>query len=170
MKNLVKPTLGAFVSLFFPKLCSGFMNPIYRAKKIICFDCQLSLPKTDHPWDHYNLIWERINERLSIVSFASRLSWEYCVILCAQQMGMNEFGKYFLFFLTVVSFTQCARKSAPTGGLKDTLPPVMINAFPKMNTVFFDKKKITIFFRRVYQTERSFQTVDHFSSFGTRSI
>ncbi len=59
---------------------------------------------------------------------------------------MNEFGKYFLFFLTVVSFTQCARKSAPTGGLKDTLPPVMINAFPKMNTVFFDKKKITITF------------------------
>ena len=59
---------------------------------------------------------------------------------------MNKFGKYFLFFLTVVSFTQCARKSAPTGGLKDTLPPVMINAFPKMNTVFFDKEKITITF------------------------
>ena len=59
---------------------------------------------------------------------------------------MKKFGKYFLFFLTVVSFTQCARKSAPTGGLKDTLPPVMINAFPKMNTVFFDKEKITITF------------------------
>ena len=61
-------------------------------------------------------------------------------------MGMNKFVKYFLFFLTVVSFTQCARKSIPTGGLKDTLPPVMINAFPKMNTVFFDKEKITITF------------------------
>ena len=59
---------------------------------------------------------------------------------------MKKFGKYFLFFLTVVYFTQCARKSVPTGGLKDTLPPVMINAFPKMNTVFFDKEKITITF------------------------
>lgn len=59
---------------------------------------------------------------------------------------MNKFGKFFLFFLTVVSFTQCARKSSPTGGLKDTLPPVMINAFPKMNMVFFDKEKITITF------------------------
>ena len=51
-----------------------------------------------------------------------------------------------MFFLIVVSLTQCARKSAPTGGLKDTLPPVMINASPKMNTVFFDKEKITITF------------------------
>lgn len=59
---------------------------------------------------------------------------------------MNKSGKYFLFFLTVVSITQCARKSTPTGGLKDTLPPVMINASPKMNTVFFDKEKITITF------------------------
>ena len=49
-------------------------------------------------------------------------------------------------FLIVVSLTQCARKSVPTGGLKDTLPPIMINASPKMNTVFFDKEKIIITF------------------------
>ena len=61
-------------------------------------------------------------------------------------MGMNKLGKYFLFFLTLVFFIQCARKSTPTGGLKDTLPPIMINASPKMNTVFFDKEKITITF------------------------
>ena len=46
----------------------------------------------------------------------------------------------------MVSLTQCARKSIPTGGLKDTLPPIMINASPKMNTVFFDKEKIIITF------------------------
>ena len=46
----------------------------------------------------------------------------------------------------MVSQTQCARKSIPTGGLKDTLPPIMINASPKMNTVFFDKEKIIITF------------------------
>lgn len=59
---------------------------------------------------------------------------------------MNKSGQYFLFFLIAVCFTQCARKSSPTGGLKDTLPPVMVNASPKMNTVFFDKEKITITF------------------------
>ncbi len=61
-------------------------------------------------------------------------------------MGMNKFWKYFLLFLIVVSIIQCAKKSRPTGGLKDTLPPTMINASPKMNTVFFDKEKITITF------------------------
>ncbi len=61
-------------------------------------------------------------------------------------MGMNKSGKYFLSFLIMVSLTQCARKSTPTGGLKDTLPPIMINASPKMNTVFFDKEKIIITF------------------------
>ena len=59
---------------------------------------------------------------------------------------MNKSGKYFLSFMIVVSLTQCARKSIPTGGLKDTLPPIMINASPKMNTVFFDKEKIIITF------------------------
>lgn len=59
---------------------------------------------------------------------------------------MRKLGKYFFLFLTVISTHQCARKSTPTGGLKDTLPPVMINASPKMNTVFFDKEKITITF------------------------
>ncbi len=59
---------------------------------------------------------------------------------------MNKIGKYFLLFLMVVSNTQCARKSTPTGGLKDTLAPVMLNASPKMNTIFFDKDKITITF------------------------
>ena len=61
-------------------------------------------------------------------------------------MGMNKSGKYFLSFLIMVSLTQCARKSIPTGGLKDTLPPIMIYASPKMNTVFFDKEKIIITF------------------------
>ena len=59
---------------------------------------------------------------------------------------MNKSGKYFLSFLIMVSLTQCARKSTPTGGLKDTLPPIMINASPKMNTVFFDREKIIITF------------------------
>ena len=71
---------------------------------------------------------------------------EIIVLFCQQEMGMNKFWKYFLLFLIVVSIIKCAKKSTPTGGLKDTLPPLMINASPKMNTVFFDKEKITITF------------------------
>ena len=59
---------------------------------------------------------------------------------------MKKSLKYFLSFLIMALLTQCARKSIPTGGLKDTLPPIMINASPKMNTVFFDKEKIIITF------------------------
>ena len=60
------PTLGAFVSLFFPKICLGLMKPFYWTEKIVYFDCQLYLPKTDHPWDYFNLLWERINECLKV--------------------------------------------------------------------------------------------------------
>ena len=59
---------------------------------------------------------------------------------------MNMFRNYFLISLVLISLIQCARRSLPTGGLKDTLPPVMLNSSPKMNTVFFDKEKITITF------------------------
>ena len=48
--------------------------------------------------------------------------------------------------MVIISSVQCARRSLPTGGVKDTLPPLMVNASPKMNTVFFDKEKITITF------------------------
>jgi len=59
---------------------------------------------------------------------------------------MNKFGIYFLISFVLVSSFQCARRSLPTGGFKDTLPPNIVNTSPKMNTVFFDKEKITITF------------------------
>ena len=33
---------------------------------------------------------------------------------------------------------QCAKRATPTGGPRDSLPPIMVNASPKMNTTFFD--------------------------------
>ena len=66
MKNLLKPTLRAFVSLFFPKPCPGCRSPLFVTEKALCFDCQLSLPQTDHPWDHHNLLWEKINIWLKV--------------------------------------------------------------------------------------------------------
>ena len=59
---------------------------------------------------------------------------------------MNRFGIYFLISFVLVSSFQCARRSLPTGGFNDTLPPNIVNTSPKMNTVFFDKEKITITF------------------------
>ena len=66
MKNLVLPSFRAFVSLFFPKLCPACMNPLCGAEKVICFDCQLSLPQTDHPWVHHNTLWKKMNDHLRV--------------------------------------------------------------------------------------------------------
>ena len=60
------PSVGAFVSLFFPKLCPACMNPLCGAEKVICFDCQLSLPQTDHPWDIRNTLWEKMNDFVKV--------------------------------------------------------------------------------------------------------
>jgi hypothetical protein len=56
MKNLVKPALAAFVSFFFTKLCQGCMNPLFGKEKVICFDCQMSPPQTDHLLDIENIL------------------------------------------------------------------------------------------------------------------
>ena len=50
------------------------------------------------------------------------------------------FGSLFL------STNGCAKRASPTGGPKDSLPPVLINASPKLNTTFFDKEEITLTF------------------------
>jgi len=41
---------------------------------------------------------------------------------------------------------QCAKPGSPTGGPKDSIPPRLINASPKMKTVNFDKNEIRLTF------------------------
>ena len=41
---------------------------------------------------------------------------------------------------------QCAKRSTPNGGPKDSIPPVLVNANPKLNTIFFDKEEIELTF------------------------
>ena len=48
----------------------------------------------------------------------------------------------FLFFSTI----NCAKRASPTGGPKDTIPPVLISASPKLNTTFFDKDEVKFIF------------------------
>jgi len=47
-----------------------------------------------------------------------------------------------LFLLTV----NCAKRASPTGGPRDSIPPRLINASPKLNTTFFDKEGFTLTF------------------------
>ena len=51
----------------------------------------------------------------------------------------------FLLFFGLLFFS-CAKRGSPTGGYKDTIPPLMVNASPKNKTTFFKSKKITITF------------------------
>ncbi|MDG2372001.1 MAG: Ig-like domain-containing protein [Flavobacteriaceae bacterium] len=52
----------------------------------------------------------------------------------------------FFFLLFIFLISSCAKRGTPTGGYKDTIPPVMVNASPKNRTTFFNSEKITITF------------------------
>ena len=49
-----------------------------------------------------------------------------------------------LFFLAV--FHSCARRGSPTGGPKDSIPPVLVKSIPQQETVNFKENKIKIYF------------------------
>ena len=53
-----------------------------------------------------------------------------------------------LVFCLLFIFLQnrCAKRGVPSGGEKDTIPPVMIKASPKQKSIFFDKELITLNF------------------------
>lgn len=46
----------------------------------------------------------------------------------------------------LLTTVQCAKRASPTGGPRDSLPPLLINASPKLNTVFFDKEEFNLTF------------------------
>ena len=58
-------------------------------------------------------------------------------------------GRWLLIFVVVVeslALTNCAKRGTLTGGLKDTIPPILINASPPLNTINFNSEKITLNF------------------------
>ncbi len=58
-----------------------------------------------------------------------------------------RFALNFIVFTGLILFTvQCAKRASPTGGPKDSIPPVLINASPKLNTTFFDKDEFNLTF------------------------
>lgn len=58
----------------------------------------------------------------------------------------NSLVKFLLILMIASAFFDCARRGTPTGGAKDTIPPVLIKAIPEMETVNFKEKQIKIYF------------------------
>ena len=55
--------------------------------------------------------------------------------------------KNLIFFLSILFIISgCAKRGSPTGGPKDTIPPVLVNANPKLNSTFFDSDEIRLTF------------------------
>ena len=46
----------------------------------------------------------------------------------------------------ILLFGSCARQSAPTGGPKDTIPPVLIKTIPPDETIGFKAKELQLLF------------------------
>jgi len=57
-----------------------------------------------------------------------------------------SFFKFLLVLMIASAFFDCARRGTPTGGPKDTIPPVLIKAIPAIETVNFKEKQIKIYF------------------------
>lgn len=65
----------------------------------------------------------------------------------------NFYTNLTLLMILIVGFLmpQCAKIVAPTGGPKDTLPPVLLHASPADSTLQFDQQKITFEFDEFIQ-------------------
>jgi hypothetical protein len=69
-----------------------------------------------------------------------------------------SFGSYFLAII-IIAFglstigTGCAQIGMPTGGAKDTIPPILVNANPQLKTVNFNDNKITLTFNEYIEVK-----------------
>ena len=68
------------------------------------------------------------------------------MLFCSESKKMKN--RIFLILLSMLFLCtiKCAKRASPTGGPKDSIPPRLINASPKLNTTFFDKEKFVLTF------------------------
>ncbi|PSL49143.1 Ig-like domain-containing protein [Chitinophaga niastensis] len=63
---------------------------------------------------------------------------------------MNQYIRswvfWLMFIIVSISFTRCANIVPPSGGPRDTIPPVLLQSTPRDSTVHFKSKKITFIF------------------------
>ena len=65
---------------------------------------------------------------------------------------MNKYNYWIAFFwIVLIAFGSCARRGAPTGGIKDTIPPVLVRATPENETTNFDGDEIELVFNEYIQ-------------------
>ena len=53
---------------------------------------------------------------------------------------------YLVVFILALLLSNCARRGRPTGGLKDSIPPILVHAIPQQNTLNFKATKIKFLF------------------------
>jgi len=68
------------------------------------------------------------------------------VLFLMNQKSMKQAVLLFLSSLLLLMTVKCAKRASPTGGPRDSIPPVLVNATPKLNTTFFDKEGFTLTF------------------------
>lgn len=59
---------------------------------------------------------------------------------------MKQSASLILLSLLLLCTVKCAKRASPTGGPRDSIPPRLINASPKLKTTFFDKESFTLTF------------------------
>ncbi len=82
---------------------------------------------------------------------------------CGKRLSLQlialQMRRYFVCFLIVISFTKllvlssCANIIPPTGGPKDTIPPVLVNSVPKDSLTSFNAKNIVLTFDEFVQLD-----------------
>ena len=50
------------------------------------------------------------------------------------------------FLISILIINGCAKRGSPTGGPKDSIPPILVNANPKLNSTNFNKEEIRLTF------------------------
>ncbi len=58
----------------------------------------------------------------------------------------STFWKFLVVFISILCFSQCAKKGTPTGGPKDTIPPIILKSNPENYNTLFTGDEIRIYF------------------------
>ena len=93
-------------------------------------------------------VWHTLNKILknTIVTNVVRFFNKLIVILHSKKYMKATFLKLLIVTILYTAFFGCAKRGTPTGGPKDSIPPVLVNAIPKIETINFKENKIKLYF------------------------
>lgn len=76
MSNFLTNTLAGIFDLFYPNICLGCSGKLLSGEKIICLQCQLELPVTEHYSDPQNALVKRFSGRVKVEAAAAFLMFK----------------------------------------------------------------------------------------------